>query len=426
MKKTFFKILALFFFWRVGLFIVSFVAPSFLKLRSIFSYPLFLVEILPITKRVYLWANFDGVHYLSIVFKGYVGTALIQAFFPVYPILIKLVSLIKIHPIIAGLFVSNLSFFVFLLFFYSLIKHKFNQKIAWLSILGILTFPTSFYFGAIYTESTFLLLVVASFYFAGRKNWFLAGLLAGLASATKIVGILLVPALVVELLVQQVPIQQSWGKIQVQKIFASFKGLNLKSMILNLFFISLGSLGLLSYMYYLYIAFDDPFYFYHVQSEFGGGRQESLIMYPQVVWRYVKILWTVPFGLKYYAYFQEFVAGTVGLVLLLLPVFSKIKSYFFSEHSSGLVSNQRFEGLTLKMTGIPVSWILFSLGAFFVPTLTGTFSSMPRYILVCFPIFIIIALMIEKRKEFQIIYFTLSTLLLIINTILFIQGYWVA
>ncbi len=152
-------------------------------------------------------------------------------------------------------------------------------------------------------------------------------------------------------------------------------------------------------MYYLYREFSDPLYFFHVQSEFGGGiRQETVILYPQVVWRYIKILLTArPFDLKYFSYVQEFVTGTIGLILLLYSV-----------------------------TKTRLSYIIFSLLAFLLPTLTGTFSSMPRYILVCFPIFILLSIWSEKSKIFRYTWFTISGILLLLNTVLFIQGYWVA
>ena len=151
-------------------------------------------------------------------------------------------------------------------------------------------------------------------------------------------------------------------------------------------------------MIYLQHNIGDPLYFFHVQSEFGGGRQESIILYPQVIWRYLKILWTArPFDLKYYAYVQEFIFGTLGLVGIVWSWFKVRKSY-----------------------------VVFSALVFLLPTLTGTFSSMPRYFLASFSVFLLMIKLFEHHKIARLIWLSLSTLWLIFNTILFIQGYWVA
>jgi Gpi18-like mannosyltransferase len=58
--------------------------------------------------------------------------------------------------------------------------------------LFLLLFPTSFFFGAVYTEGFFFFLVVSTFYFLAKKNYGRAGFTAFLASLTRINGILLV------------------------------------------------------------------------------------------------------------------------------------------------------------------------------------------------------------------------------------------
>jgi hypothetical protein len=160
-------------------------------------------------------------------------------------------------------------------------------------------------------------------------------------------------------------------------------------------------LGLLIYMYYLWINFADPFYFFTVQSQFGAGRQNQLILWPQAVWRYLKILATArPIDWKYYIYVQEFLFSLGALYYLIKAFFKKILS---------------------------LAWVLFSLGAYFLPTLTGNFSSMPRYILLCWPIFFYLVKDFSNwHKLYKVLYLTISLILLIINTMLFIQGYWVA
>lgn len=157
-------------------------------------------------------------------------------------------------------------------------------------------------------------------------------------------------------------------------------------------------IGLVIYMTFLNHEFHDPFYFLHIQSSFGGGRQSSFVLYPQVVWRSVKILHDIrPFDLKYLTYTQEFLFGTLGLVCVLA-------SFKF----------------------VRLSYAVFSLCAFLVPPLTGSFSSMPRYTLVSFSIFIMLATLLQKRRFLQYLYFLSFAVYLVLNTVLFIQGYWIA
>jgi hypothetical protein len=78
---------------------------------------------------------------------------------------------------------------------------------------------------------------------------------------------------------------------------------------------------------------------------------------------------------------------------------------------------------------IKINWayLVFAWGAYVLPTLTGNFSSMPRYILVCFPLFIYVSLLLEKKpRAWRFFYLTISLIFLIINLALFTQGYWVA
>jgi hypothetical protein len=171
------------------------------------------------------------------------------------------------------------------------------------------------------------------------------------------------------------------------------------------FAVSLSSLGLLAYMSYLQLTFGDPLYFFHLQEEFGANRQRELVLLPQVIYRYFMILWTArPFDLKYFAYAQEFVLSILALAVLLRASFVSWRA-----------KEQRF-----------LVYLFFAWLAYLLPTLTGNFSSMPRYLLACFAIFIYLARYFEKRPRKLFLYLTISTIFLIINLILFSQGYWVA
>src|SRR3989344_1323512 len=93
-------IFLMFIIWKIGLFIVFFIAIYFFPLaghnflgggfNNYLNNP-----------YIFAWANFDGEHYLSIAQIGYRG--LEQAFFPVYPMLISFLSKPFVNDIYSSL-----------------------------------------------------------------------------------------------------------------------------------------------------------------------------------------------------------------------------------------------------------------------------------------------------------------------------------
>ncbi len=382
------KIILLFLIWRVGLFWVGTKAGHFLPYDPSFPYAKEILSDFKLLRWIYSWANFDGVHYLTIAKKGYVGTGLIQAFFPLYPLLIKALSFVIHNQLLAGLVISNLSFIIALYFGFKLTKIEFGPKTGWLWVLILLTFPTSFYFGALYTESVFLSAILASLWYIRQQKKTISSILSGLSSGLRVVGILLLPTIFLEWKQKK----QNWEDLSLaDKLKKSWT------------FIFAG-IGLIGFMIFLWIQFEDPFFFFHVQSEFGAGRQESIILLPQVFYRYAKILLTVrPIDWKYYTYVQDFVISLFSLVALF--------GWWLQRQQ------QKYR----------TSYLWYAVPAFLLPTLTGTLSSMPRYVLVIFPIFMWIADKLKTAKSiYRYLYFAISLCLLTINTVLFIQGYWVA
>lgn len=393
------KIAAVFLMWRSIIFIIGSLAQNILPYKPSFPYAYDLLPKYNFPQWFYSWANFDGVHYLTIVEKGYVGTGLIQAFFPLYPILVSAANYIFDTTLLAGLFISNSLALVVCILLWHLVQQKFSAPIAWKTLVIFLLFPTSFYLGALYSESLFISLVLLTFIFAHHKYWLLAGLAALCASASRVVGVFLVPALVLEMILtdKSFPAMQLLGtnaSLFFKKCMSVVKK-NFKSILS----VIIGLFGLFGYMLYLWRTFGDPLFFLHVQAEFGSGREETLVLLPQVFWRATKIILTVPFDLRWPIYLQE-LALTVGSIGVLLLSFKK--SY-----------------------KVPLSWTVFSLGAILLPTTTGTLSSMPRYVLVALPLFVILA-QLRLPKYLDGLVYALLAGVLIYNIILFVQGYWVA
>ncbi len=379
------RILLVFSIWRILLFLLAYLATFILPFTPRFPYSeaLLIPSLLP--PWIWSFANFDGVHYITIATRGY-SAQFTQVFFPLYPLLISPIVYLfsDKFAIISGLIISNLAFLLSLYLFTKLILLDYSPKIMFWTLIFLLTFPTSFYFGGLYSESLFFLFIIGSFYAARKKRWWLAGILGALASATRLVGIFLLPALL-------------WEYYHQNKI----KNKNLLSFIFYLLsspILYLVPLGLISYMLYLQLAFGDWLYFWHIQPIFGAERSgTSIILLPQVFFRYLKILLSVPFTIEsFFIPLTELLSTTLAIMLLFVAWKKRVR----------------------------ISYIIFSSLAVLVPTLTGTFSSMPRYILIAFPLYIVLGSI--KSPFVKIILLTVASLLLGFLLILFTRGTWVA
>lgn len=348
-------------------------------------------------------ANFDGAHYVSIARSGY--GYLQQAFFPFYPNLIRFFQPLMKSFVFSGIFISS-AFFLAMLFLLVKIFKNSGEGEADIkkTLLLMVIFPTSFYFVSVYTESLFLFLILLSFYLAEKRRWLPAALVAGLAANTRLVGIFLLPALLYEYYEHESKRGMkaritAAGKVLAHRLKFGYFVYLFKSRwrhIKNVFLILFSSWGLLTYMFYLKENFGDYFYFIKVQPDFGAQRSVSkIILLYQVFWRYLKMIFTVDVGnIIYFNIWLEVLMTLFFLVLLILG-WIKFK--------------------------IRRSWLIFSTLAFLLPSLTGTFSSMPRYVLIFFPCFLILA----KLKPTKVFYF-LSFILLLICASMFLRGYWLA
>ncbi|HCC84399.1 MAG TPA: hypothetical protein DEP87_01845 [Candidatus Pacebacteria bacterium] len=384
--------------WRLGLILIGLGASFWLPYRPSFPYFDSLLPGFGWPQWFYSWANFDGVHYLTIAAKGYLGTGLIQAFFPVYPIIVGLISRVtQLDLMMSGWWLNQLLSLILVCLLWFWWRTKFGITAARWGLVWWLVFPTSFFLGSFYSESLYICLALGSWLMAKKGSWGAAALLAALASGTRIIGFWLLPMLGLELL------SQTYPQLQLLSLTNFLVWVKREKRHLLLLLLSLG--GLVAYMGYLQLTFQDALYFLHQQSEFGAGRQEALIWWPQVIWRASKILLTArPFDWKYLTYVQELVFG-VGSVLLVF-----------------------WGWWQRKTTQLTTPLAVYSLGCLLMPTLTGTFSSLPRYVLAAWPMWLSL-ISLSTQPEFRWVKWlalAISLTFLIINTSLFIQGYWVA
>ncbi len=141
-----------------------------------------------------IWARWDSDFFLHIAQNGYDDTS--AAFHPLYPALIALLGRVFFgHYVLAGLVVSLLCCLGSFLLLHRLAEDHLGLDGASRTVLYLAVFPMALFLQAVYSESLFLLLVLAAFMLAERDRFAWAGLVAGLAILTRAAGLALLPAL---------------------------------------------------------------------------------------------------------------------------------------------------------------------------------------------------------------------------------------
>ena len=341
---------------------------------------------------LFSWFHWDVLHFVSISVHGYAGMEN-TAFFPLWPLLQHIVGigLGGVDPTsyyIAGLLLSNLCFYIVLALLYQLIAVDFDPATARRALFCLSFAPYALFFFAGYTESLFLLLCVATFLLLRRGHaydWWLAGITGFLASLTRSSGVVLaVPYLVVYL-------QRFWFSEQRSQ-FAWKERTN------ALLPIVLIPAGVAAYFVFLYFAKGDPFIS-------GAAENHYWHRHLSLPWTTLSLVWP---PLVQAPSTVHLLGEIRDLIFTLIPLLI----------------------LALGWRRIPLHYALFSL-ALAVLSLSfplesdNPLLSQPRYLLMLFPVVIILALW-GKRRRFYQWYLAVSTGCSITLTILFICGGWVA
>ena len=120
------------------------------------------------------------------------------AFFPLHPLLWRAAAAATGEFALTGIALANLCFLVALVVVHRVaLALDLAPAAADRAVLALALFPASYFFALPWTESLFLLLSASCFLAALRERWWLAGVLAALASITRLNGLFLVAALAI-------------------------------------------------------------------------------------------------------------------------------------------------------------------------------------------------------------------------------------
>ena len=143
-----------------------------------------------------IWARWDSVFFVRIAEHGYDHAS--AAFYPLYPALVAALGRVFFgHYVLAGIVISLAACLGAFALLYRLAEERLGPEGAWRAVLYLAIFPTALFLQAVYSESLYLLLVLAAFVAAERGRFAVAGVVSGLAILTRVTGVALLPALAV-------------------------------------------------------------------------------------------------------------------------------------------------------------------------------------------------------------------------------------
>lgn len=350
----------------------------------------------------------DGLWYRLIAVEGYDFSKANAAFWPLFPWAMRELSdLTGMSTDVSGYLIANICFFAALVLFYNLICLDFNEPIARVALWALALFPTALFFSAVYTESPFLLFSVGSLYAARKKQWWVAGLVGALAALTRSYGMFLVFPLAV--------------------LFLQDRGFYVRRLIPTGFSVGLPLLGPAIFSWRLDQIWGDPLEWKHVQEQWNR--------FSAMPWETLR-----------YSFSQSPEGARIGIkdgadwswIRELINNFNwaTVTSESWRQHVANsdtleLVCTLLFIGLAivgfwklpLYQTAFLVPGLVVPL---FQPSSVHVLMSMPRFGLTLFPIFVVIGILLVRRRWLSIPLAILSTVGLILLTIQFSQWYWVS
>jgi len=336
-----------------------------------------------VSETTHPWVNmlsrWDAGWYVEIARDGYhykPGMPSNAAFFPLYPLLIRATHDLLFLPqndywwLLTGLILSNVAFLVALGYFRSLLAIDVDQETVSRAIIYLLIFPTTFFLSSVYSESLFLALTVGAFYYARKNRWLTACILTGLATLTRSQGIIVLLPLLTEYLAQ--------------------RNFRLQQVRWNATAFALIPAALFAFVIFLKFNFGSWTIIFDLQN--GWDRH--------LMWPWYPVAWL----------FRHAPA-------LSLEHHDKLDFSFLLLLSGAAI-------FALRRTRLSYTVYLWTAVVFF--SCWGMYVSIPRFDIVIFPLFVVIALVGTRSRAFHLAYVFLSSMLAALFMVMHSQWNWVA
>ncbi len=342
-------------------------------------------------------ARWDSVWYLEIAQYGY-GYLDRAAFFPLYPALVSLAGPDG-FAVLFGILVSCASAIGGMYLLHRLVELDYGSDTARAVILIVAWFPSSIVLSAVYSEGLFLLLSVGAIYAARTGRWAAAGLAGVMAAATRSSGVLLmVPLLIMYL----------YGPRADRPRHGITDGWRPRHRIApDVLWILVIPVGVIAYLAYLSAATGEPMAAFSAQEEwtrtliplFGG----PILGLWQAI---VGVIELVP-GVSTSAVLADGqIPELVAARNLILFAFLVLAVWLVRECARRLPP---------AYTAWVISGLLLPLS---VPALNEPLKSLPRFMLVLFPLWIALALWSLEHNRLRLV-LTCFGALLVLSSVLF-------
>ena len=287
-----------------------------------------------------------------------------------YPLLIRsLLGPTNNNGVVAALLVSHIALFIGLLLLYDLVVRDFDTGVATWTLVFLLAFPAAVFLGSIFTESLALMFVVATLWAIRREQWWMAGVAGFFLALTRLPGVLMAPVIAITYLQQQ---QWRFRNLLRLPFFAVF----------------LPPFGLVLFMLYQWHRFGTPLAFWIAQRDWPN-RVSPPWSLPQVILHAIPTSPNQPLEV-----FQ--LISWIGFLILML----------------------------LAIRRLPLSYSLTLILLLLPPYLNSWHMSFSRYVLIGFPGFVMLALLTHRRSIRWILIIAMIPLL-VVATVLFVNGFWV-
>jgi hypothetical protein len=338
------------------------------------------------------WAHWDGAWYSQIATQGYGARAPEStAFFPLYPVLVRMVSVLPGGPAVWGVAISLLCTALALYFDYRIAENFYSVRAARASTLALAFFPTAFFLNAVYTEALFLALTAGAVWAARvRGNLLLAGVFAASAAATRNLGVLLL-----------IPLFFEWVRRRQALGLRGLAGLVLVPA------------GLVAYAVFLQQRFGGPLVFARQQSAYWERELTGPLMTLTRAWH------DAGGGMKYVLDPSTLFLGTpAGPSLEASNTLNLVLLVFF---------------LLVMVVGfvvLPPDLSIYTSLIVLLPVLTPApefpLMSLPRFVLGAFPVFLVLGYLLSRSRLALICYLALAGGLGVALTAMFTTWRWVA
>jgi Dolichyl-phosphate-mannose-protein mannosyltransferase len=141
------------------------------------------------------FSQWDARWFLQISLHGYEEVPQAAAFFPVYPALVHGLAWVTGSELVAGVLISLAAGAVAAWVLAQLARPLLGARGAHDAVLYLALYPIGFVLTSLYSDGLFLALAAGAFLAAARGRPVLAGVLGGLATGTRLLGLALLPAL---------------------------------------------------------------------------------------------------------------------------------------------------------------------------------------------------------------------------------------